>query len=241
MSQVSDHLKKISEGIKIPTNFLPTLAILSYFSGWVYINEYFSTFKINRSSVTIDDYTIFVHFFFVIKKIITSIFYLKNSCLFLFIIASILILTAGLFLYDRQYLFFKNKIISSAFIWIWLIISIFIISKEAGRIDAIEVSKGTDKKVDIIFTESFKKSLVTSAPINEVQKTSLSDNEIYAKTRLKSLQKKIEHKAIQLIWRNANESIFLIFATSGSRQGEAMEVIRLNNNSISAIFLNFKK
>ena len=54
----------------VAPNTLPFLAILAYFSGWWYRNEYFSEFGIPRSSFTVADYTVFIHSFSVMRRFV---------------------------------------------------------------------------------------------------------------------------------------------------------------------------
>ncbi len=53
----------LGKALKIPVRALPTLAIIAYFSGWQYANEYFSEFGINRSNIAFNDYTVFTQNF----------------------------------------------------------------------------------------------------------------------------------------------------------------------------------
>ena len=56
--------------LHVSTRVLPTLAIVCYFSGWWYRNAYFSVFGIPRDSFTAADYTMFVHAFSVVHRLL---------------------------------------------------------------------------------------------------------------------------------------------------------------------------
>lgn len=109
-------------------------------------------------------------------------------------------------------------------VWLWLILALFWISQEAGRIDARKVFDKQARGVNIFFADAFKKDLAAN------------ENKHWAEQRIAEIRKASELGAVALIWRSSEESILLMFGTSGELKGVPIEILRINNSYIVSIF-----
>ena len=62
-------VRSLQAFFRVSLSNLGAFAVVAYFSGWHYVNAYFSFFNVNRSSFTFDNYTIFLYCFFVLVKV----------------------------------------------------------------------------------------------------------------------------------------------------------------------------
>jgi len=208
--------------LKIPAIALPTLAIIAYFSGWQYVNEYLSNFNINRSSYAFSDYTTFVHSFSVISNIFNLIPEYKFNTLFW--ISPFVLLILGPKIISFLPKNFSQKIILHVWSWTLLFTMLFFLSQQAGSYDAAQIKNKKWRPISlIIFSKSFKESLV------------ITKSENYAKARINELNQAASNDALALIWRNSNETILMQASDSGSNKGEPIKILRIDNSHITAI------
>lgn len=227
-----ENLKKFllsGNGFVLSLKILPIFAILAYFSGWSYVNEYFSEFGINRSTIAFSDYTTFLHSFsvaLIIPELFTSIDFLKDFLKSIWLI--LLILCIVLFImFKKNYQFesFQELLILRILILLLVLISINQVSKGAGLLDAKRVIDGENiRAVNLYFSKSFYEDL------------SDQTDEAFARGRINSIVEAAEYNALGLLWRNSNESIFLRYSLVGGNKGDLQEVIRISNKYITSIF-----
>jgi hypothetical protein len=208
----------VSYSLTIASSALPTLAIISYFSGWQYVNEYFSSFNINRSSFSFNDYTVFTYSFSVAVNLPKIIVVYKLSALKW--IGPLLLLFIGPYIVKGL----SSKIIRLSLLriwsWLWLLVALFFSSQQAGAIDAKKVMEGNARAVDIIFSKTFKENLI------------ISKGEPWADQKISEIQKAAKNNALVLIWRSSNDTILLIFGSSGDNHGKPIEILRINSKEI---------
>jgi hypothetical protein len=226
MDKLSDTLPTLGSVLKISGAVIPILAITAYFSGWQYVNQYFSEFGINKSSFSFNDYTVFTYLFSVVTKIpqmirTFNIEFIKSVFLVLLIFICPLLI-------ERTFRPELRKLSLTVCTWSLLILSLFFISQEAGTIDANKVFKREARPVDVYFTESLKNQL------------KFNKDENWASERIAGLRNASDLGAIGLIWRNKEETILLIFGTDGDLHGEPLEILRLSNKYIVSIFTKYK-
>ena len=107
-------------------------------------------------------------------------------------------------------------------IWLFLMLSIilFILSKEAGKIDANKVLARQARAISVEFTKSFKEDLISLKGEN------------YAKQKIEEIRNAAQKGALALIWRNTSETIILMFGVTGNVKGKPIEIFRINNSKI---------
>ena len=217
----------IGRSLKISVGALPTLAIITYFSGWQYANEYFSQFGINRSNIAFNDNTVFTQSFSVVANIWGLLMDWDASRL-LWVIPFFLVVIG-----PKMFKLISKKIPRltglRSWAWIWLMIGLFNVSQQAGAYDADLVKSGCARKVKPIFTRNFNKDLAT--PETEVIMEALTSGLVRASS----------NNAIALIWRSQSETFFLRFSDSLPDEIEPIQVVRVNNNIISVILSKIEK
>ena len=218
--------RQLGRALRIATSALPTLAIFAYFSGWQYVNEYFSTFGINRSSFAFSDYTVFVYMFSVVAKFPEMI--LSFSGEFLLGIAAILATLAGPVAAPRLPRVWPRMLLLRLWVWIGLALAVFFVSQLAGRLDAQSVLDGHARTVNLFFTPDFEKHLAANLGKNG------------ATQRVQEIRKASEKGALALIWRSANETILLLYGTSGQFHGCPLEILRMRDSYILGVFASVK-
>jgi hypothetical protein len=212
----------INRSLKISASSIPTLAIIAYFSGWQYVNEYFSSFNINRSSFSFTDYTTFTHSFSVLANMFPLITGFDVDMLKWLL--PILLLIIGPVLVKRISKKLPRLTILNIWSWACLITALFYLSQQAGELDANKVKNGNARPVEIVLSESFKKNLMATG------------GKEWAAQRIEEINRASKNKALALIWRNSNETILLLLGDSGDTYKKPIEVLRINNGDIVAIF-----
>lgn len=212
----------LNRSLRISARALPTLAIIAYFSGWQYVNQYFSSFNINRSSFSFTDYTTFTYSFSVFANIVPMI--LKFGIRTFSWFVPLFMLITGPILAKRLNKRLPRLTILSIYSWACLITMLFFMSQQAGELDADKVKNGNARPVELVFSKSFKNNLISSR------------GRLWADQRIKELNRASKNKALALIWRNSDETILLLLGDSGDLYRTPIEVIRVNNGDIAAIF-----
>jgi len=210
--------------LSLSAKAIPAFAIFAYFSGWLYLNEYFSEFGINRSSYGFSDYTTFLYLSSVIAKILEMLIDL-NLEVYKAILA-VLIMVSGPILSKKLPKFMPRMLILRVWVWFWLSVALSFVSIEAGRVDAQKVFNKDAQSVKVYLTKSFKEEIAASY-----------GNE-YAEVRISEILEANEKGALALIWRNANEIILLMYGVSGQFHGKPLEILRINNRFIVCVITN---
>lgn len=217
----SSYSKLIRSSLLIAGNSLPTLAIVAYFSGWQYVNEYFSAFGINRSTFSFTDYTTFLYAFSVVTKAPSLICELNlKSSIGIF---SLLMLIMGPIFMRQLKVNFNRFPLLKAWSWIWLILALFFISQEAGKIEAKKTLNKEARQVEVFFSESYKKNLIAV------------EGKEYGKQKFEELLEASHLGAFAIIRKDANETILLQFGTKGDHHEIPLDILRVNNNHIVSI------
>jgi len=215
-------LSLINRSLKISAGSIPTLAIIAYFSGWQYVNEYFSSFDINRSSFSFTDYTTFTYSFSVLANIVPLITEFDLNILKWLL--PILLLIIGPILANRLSKKLPRLTILTIWSWVCLITALFYMSQQAGALDANNVKRGNARPVQIVLSESFKKNLIVTM------------GKEWTTQRIEEINRASKNKALALIWRNSNETILLLLGDTGDRYKKPIEIQRINNSDIVVIF-----
>lgn len=217
-----NYLSLINQSLKISAGALPTLAIIAYFSGWQYVNEFFSSFSINRSSFSFTDYTTFTYSFSVLANIVPLILNFKFQ-VFYWLVPTVFLFAGPRIVRSITKQTTQNSVLIT-WSWVCLITALFFLSQQAGALDAQKVKNTQARPVKLILSKSFKNNLISIKGEN------------WANQRMDAINKASNNGALALIWRNSNETILLIFGTSGKFLKKPMEVLRLNNKDITAVF-----
>ena len=203
---------------------LAGLAIIAYFAGWNYVNEYFSSFNVNRSSFVFNDYTVFLYSFFVILEIPRTI--IAGTLNSLFGIAALILTFLGMAINFRgQHEPLRSAIlIRRAFLIVCGFTFIYLFSIEAGRLDAQQVSQGNARQIDMTVTQDFYKAL------------SAQHGKALADLQMNDLNDANHNNALALIWRNSEETIILHFdTTEGTNHGQPIATYRIPNEFIALL------
>lgn len=235
--------KQFEKSIQLLRTSLETLAglaIVTYFSGWNYFNEYFSSFNVNRSSFVFNNYTVFLYSFSVILEIPrTIIAFTWESNFGLVFLALTFVGMAIEFRRQsestgpgdrtdlhriRNVLVRRVLLISCGFAFIYLF------SIEAGRLDAQQVSQGDNaRQIDLIVTPSFYEALKAQngQELADLQMSDLSDAN--------------RNDALALVWRNSEETLILHFdTTEGTNHGQPIATYRIPNEFVALLETRYK-
>ena len=198
-------------------------AIVAYFSGWHYVNSYFDSFDINRSSFSFDNYTVILYSFFVLVELpnilisFTSISLIGVGTFF----SALLVSAAELKDDVCNSMNILRRIVALGF----GISSVFCFSTEAGRSDAhqvIEDNRG--RRVEVVVTEHFREAL-------EAQY-----GKDHAGTRMKEILDANDCGGLALIWRNNHETMVLLYeTTSGEGHGDPLVTYRIPDRFIALV------
>ena len=208
----------IGKALSITGKMLPTLAIVAYFSGWQYVNEYFSSFNINRSSFSFNDYTVFTYSFSVIAAVPKIL--IQFSVHLLLWLLPFVTLLLGPHLVKLLPRSLPRMMILKIWSWFFLIVGLFFVSQQAGRYDGSYIKENGARSSQVILSKSFLEDM----------KANMGEN--WAKQKVEEITRASKNSALALIWRNGSESIFLMFGSTGKLHGKPLEIIRINNNSI---------
>ena len=202
---------------------LVAFAIIAYFSGWNYVNTYFDAFGINRSSLSFDQYTIFLYSFFVILEI-PGITISGEPRFFLGIGALLgcLVLAAVDSPKVQQPLFSYARKILIAGLGIGCV---YFLSCEAGAREASSVKDQKEsRKVSVTFTETVESALA-----------SLYDP-VRGRFLICQLRQAGLNDGLALIWRNSDETVILRYSTTAGADAEnALATYRVSNDHIALI------
>lgn len=214
--------ENIASILKISPDRIVGLTAVLYFSGWCYVNYFFSSFGINKSSFEFPDYTVFLYSFFVVLKIFDFLLlFTLESWIFSICFVCVVGLSSLNFTGSREK---ELSIIRNFVVFIAFAVGLFYLSSEAGKLDARHVFEKNARTVTLILKESFRKDLKAYR------------GKEYADQRLEEINKASKNGGLALVWRNSDESIFLIFEISvGESHGKPLEILRVPNNFIALI------
>ena len=202
----------------VPLGRLIGFAIVSYFSGWHYLNAYFLHFNVNRWSYSFDDYTIFLYSFFMLVELPNILWPVTYDVLMAPIFLFICLLLSAIKPPER-FLTAKN-IVGRLLIAVGSLWCLYEFSVEAGHISADEVSRDLEnRRILLTLTEDFHKSVEEWRDVNYA-------NQLSAELRLAGRQGRLG-----LIWRNSNETLILL----NDADGKPVTTYRIPNRFIVLI------
>ena len=197
-------------------------AIIAYFSGWQYVNAYFSYFNVNRSSFSFDDYTIFLYFFYVFVKLPQILFSGTSDSIAGITFLIVMVLVSSIRFSDPIHI--AINLVQRIAIVALGIGCLFYFSLEAGRIEAYRVAiQGQARPISIVLSKEFIADMV------EYRGQEYTDGWI---AMMKNWD---ERGALGLIWRNSSETMLQIYETQGPRFGRPAETYRIPNRFIVSI------
>ena len=167
-------------------------AIVTYFSGWHYLDAYFSRFNANEWNAWFNDYTVFLYSFFVFADLKNSWAYILAFTVFMVIVG----LLSAIKIPD-QYgiarIFFGRFLIAAGVLWF-----LYHLSHDAGERKAEVLLTSTGKRVEVYLTENFRR---------ELEATLDQDS---AGFFLNDLTHQGERGKLRLIWRTNDDTIILL-------------------------------
>lgn len=207
----------------LPIETFVAFAIIAYFSGWHYVNSYFSMFGINRSSISFDNYTVFLYSFYVLAEIPSMLVTFKTDARWAFatLIAMLFASAIDFSPLHRPIVHFFQRIV----VVVLGISSLFFFSVAAGTSDAEQVLyQKMARPVTITFTEKLKKSWETQY------------DAAYADVAWREFREAGRLGAFALIWRNSDETVILQYETAaGEGHGAPVAVHRIPNQFIAVV------
>ena len=219
VEQATCSLRRIS---KLSLERLGALAVLAYFSGWQYVNAYFSYFNVNRSSYAIDDYTVFLYFFYVIVTLPNVL--ISGSVQS---IVAVLLLALAFFLSAIKFRGAPHRLLNSLRLALLLAAAfgaLYLFSIEAGTRAAHDVARGRARAVEVTLTPAFWYAYATHHSTDHKQ--ALKDD----------LSRANNNDALAVVWRNNDETLILQYDdTAGTSHGNPIGVYRISNDFISLI------
>lgn len=228
VAQISDSFQRIS---KISLERFVGFAVVAYFSGWHYVNTYFSDFNVNRSGFSFDDYTVFVYSFFVLVKA-PAIFLSgtwdalrgtgsREAVLGVIALIAMILVSAMQFgerIHAGVDLARRIVLVGLGFGFLWGF------SVEGGHMDARAVMSGDARGVEVTLTSSFFKEFRMQRGNEDVMayKEDLNDYNLCG--------------SLALLWRDNHETLILRFESADSEiYGEPASIYRLPNRFIALI------
>lgn len=228
VAQISDSFQRIS---KISLERFVGFAVVAYFSGWHYVNTYFSDFDVNRSGFSFDDYTVFLYSFFVLVKA-PEIFLagtwgaLRGTGSFeafcgTFALITMILVSALRFggrIHAGADLARRIALVALGFGFLWGF------SVEGGHMDARAVMSGGARGVEVTLTSDFYRKLGTQRG---------SD---YVAAYKDSLKQDNVSGGLALLWRNDHETLLLRFeSVDAENHGSLTNIYRIPNKFIAFI------
>ena len=219
-SQDASDRKQIKNTLQIAVYSLPLLAVLAYFSGWWYRNQYFSVFGVNRSASQAPDYTIFIHAFSVIAQIPSVIAdqrYLDDLIIPIFVLLLFGLLfpqlSNGIIQIIREQFHSTSRVVLSLVYWITLgtmvVFVIFLLSSAVGSKEARDILESdSGRRVELIFGDDAY---------------NLRDNHHFLRLN--------ESAKVVLIWRDDDETIVIDFKDDYT----PLDVYRIDNDYVVGI------
>ena len=220
--RVHNILESFQSFFTIRVESFVAFAIIAYFSGWQYVNAYFSYFNVNRSSFSFDDYTIFLYFFYVLVKLPQILLAGTSDSIagITFLIVMVLVSSIG---FSKPIHIAINLVQRIVIVGLG-IGCLFSFSLEAGRIEADRVAiQGQARPISIVLSKEFIADMV------EYRGQAYTDEWI---TMMKNWD---DRGALGLIWRNSNETMLQIYETQGPGLGRPAETYRIPNRFIVSI------
>lgn len=203
-------------------NFI-AFAVVAYFSGWHYVNTYFSSFGINRSSISFESYTVFLYSFYVVVEIPTMLALFPPDSRYAFATLVALLIVSGIEFPDSVHA--SVRLLQRTVVVALGIGSLYFFSIAAGSSDAKQVIH--DKRarpVTITFTEDVKKALEAQYDTR------------YANDVVDELREAGRLGALALIWRSSEETVILQYDTAeGAGHGSPIATYRIPNQFIALI------
>ena len=179
-------------------------AIVAYFSGWHYLDAYFSHFKVDTWIPSFDDYTIFLYSFYVLVTLPDILRQLEFDV----VMAAVLLCVCFLFSaakfperFDTAKSFMGRLLMAAGGLW-----CLYVFSIEAGQMKAAEVSRDLEKRrIILTLTKEFRQELRASR------------NVYYADQFFEELEVASREGRVGLIWRSSNETLILLHNSTAKR------------------------
>ena len=226
-AQIPDSFRRIS---KMSLERFVGFAVVAYFSGWIYVNEYFSGFNVNRSGFSFDDYTVFVNSFFVLVKAheiflsgMRDALYATGSAAAIGVIALLAMLLVSALRFGRRIyvcadLARRIVLVALGFGFLWGF------SVKAGQMDAEAVKSGQARGVEVTLTSDFYETLTTQRGAD------------YAAAYKGRFVQDNVSGSLALLWRNDYETLILRFESADAETcGDPTTIYRFPNSYIAFI------
>ena len=194
----------------VPLERLFGFAIGAYFSGWHYLDAYFSHFNVNSWNYAFNDYTIFLYSFFTLVEVPSVLLHSisenwmldRVGLVVLILIVTCVNLAENLTEKFEWYHGIKNTIGRPA-VAITVLACLYIFSAEAGHINACEVSLNlNNRRIRLTLTKDFEKEFKGWH--------SRRDHANYADQSLEELDAAARDDRLGLIWRSGTETLVLL-------------------------------
>lgn len=168
-------------------------AIVTYFSGWQYLDAYFSRFNANEWNAWFNDYTIFLYSFFVLADLKGSWVWIINFVFFMVVVGFLSTIRIS----DRYSMtgtFIRRFLIAIGVFWF-----LYHVSHDAGirKAEAL-LASDEERRVEVYLSKQF---------YGELKKTL---DEETANVFLADLIKQSREGTLRLIWRTDDDTIVLL-------------------------------
>lgn len=226
-AQIPDSFRRIS---KISLERFAGFAVVAYFSGWNYVNTYFSDFDVNRSGFSFDDYTVFLYSFFVLVKApeiflsgVWDALHGTRSAAAIGAIALVAMLLVSALRFGQRIhanadLARRIVLVALGFGFLWGF------SVEAGHMDAQAVKARNARGVEVTLTSDFYETLTTQRSAD------------YAVAYKDAFARDNKCGTLALLWRNDYETLVLRFESAAAEtHGDLTSVYRFPNKYIAFI------
>ena len=219
-----DRMKEVFEGLlRLRVENFVIFAIIAYFSGWLYVNYFFSEFHINRSSFSFDNYTIIVYFFYVLIKAPDFLFSMSfNSFFGLLTLIGAFVVSAIRFT--------KNRIpaldlVQRVAMTLLIFLCIFYFSIDAGQRDARSIIyEGRTRPVSIVFTKDIEEAYASQFTPR------------HATFMLCELTAAGDLGGLALVWRSSEETLILRYrGVEGTNRPDPISTYRIPNQFIALV------
>ena len=223
-----DRMRELFEGLlRLRVENFIVFAIIAYFSGWLYVNYFFSEFGINRSSFSFDHYTTFVYFFYVLIKLPDFVLAISLNSIFglIALIGALVISTITVTTNRIPVLDLAQRIAVISLIFG----CIFFFSIDAGQRDARNViDERYARAVSVVFAKDIEEAFAKQF------------TPLHATFVLCELAAAGDNNALALVWRSSEETLLLRYETTVGADREApIATYRIPNQFIA--FIKSKK
>ncbi|MDE2792196.1 MAG: hypothetical protein OXI81_17490 [Paracoccaceae bacterium] len=219
-----DHMRELFEGLlRLRVENFIAFAIVAYFSGWLYVNYFFSEFGINRSSFSFDHYTVFVYFFYVLIKVPEFVLAISPNSFFgaMALIGAVLTSTIRFTTARIPVLDVAQRAVVISLIFGCM----FFFSIDAGQRDARSViDERNARAVSVVFTKEIEEAYAKQF------------TPLHATFVLCDLAAASDQNALALVWRSSDETLLLRYETTeGADREGPIATYRIPNQFIAVI------